>query len=369
MLSFDDLGNNGGGDFGDITVDDDDSNIALYIIIGCIICCLCCSSSSSGIWYNEVQNLSDTSDDHKSECKNYTLFPYNSAMYDCPYNGLACESHKNKMLCPLNIALVNDDPEGSRSKILKMMSTFKASSEDIFNMAYFNETDFRTSVFLFGTENFTNLQDCERDFNTSGLKPNNNRYINIVSDSNLIVLSKSTEKDTTSYYMYVVYDLIITLTKRISLSADAGGIVVNSLDDFYKALENTRNYFKTSIDEETINQTVKNNIENFSCENVSLYIRSGGKKGVKREKDDKISATYGEGLCFFYDYSNNKIENICSILLIIIKAIDVKIMQQYFNIIKIKNTMTTFEYFMYITLDNYLNYNNKFKYIFLRKSN
>lgn len=368
-MSFDDLGNFGNSDFGDITVDED-SNIALYIVLFCIICSLCISSSSSGMWYNEVQNLSDPNVDSKIVCKSYTPFPYNSAIYDCPYNGRSCEGHKNKTLCPLNIALVNDDPEGSRSKIIKLMTSFNASNEDIFNMSYFNKTDFRTPVFLYGTEDFTGLQDCERDFNTSGFKPNNNRYIKIVSDSNLIVLSKSTEKDNvTSYYMYVVYDLIITLTKSISLPPDVdGAVVINSLDDFYKVINSTRDYFKTSIEEEAINQAspTKNNIKNFSCENVSLYVRTGGSKGIKREKDDKISATYGQGLCFFYDYSNNKIENICSILLIIIKAIDVKIMQQYFNIIKIKNTMTAFEYFMYITLNNYLNYDNKFKYIFLK---
>jgi hypothetical protein len=354
----------------DFSYDDDSGgNTGLYIVLFCIICSLCISSSSSGMWYNEVQNLSDPNPDSKIVCKSYTPFPYNSAVNDCPYNGRACEKHtENTMLCPLNIALVNDDPPGSRSKILGLMTSFSASGQDIFNGMYFNPTDFRTPIFLFGTEDLTGLQDSERDFNTSGFKPNNNRYIKIISDANLIGLSKSTEKDnTTSYYVYVVYDLVITLTKCISLPADnEDAIIVNSLGDFYKALDFVRNCFTTTLDIEKEIQSNPdgNNINNFSCENVSLYVRTGGSKGVKREKDDKIISAYGEGLCFFHDYSNNKIENICSILLIIIKAIDVQIMQQYFNIIKIKNTMTAFEYFMYITLNNYLNYNNRFKYIF-----
>lgn len=351
----------------DFSYDDDgNSNIGLYIILACCLCCLCISSSSSGFWYNEVQNLSDPEVDSKTVCKNYTPFPYNSAIYNCPYNGRSCDGYTNKMWCPLNIALVNDDPPGSTNKMLQMMLTFNASAKDIFNMSYFNEIDRRTPVFLYGTTDLTGLQDCERDFNTSGLKPNNNRYIKIISDNNLIVVSKSTEKDnTTSYYMYVAYDLIITLTKGLSLSPGVdGAITINSLQDFYKALNDVRNSFKTSLEDEISNQQFKNKI-NFSCDNVSLYIRSGGGKGVKRDNDDKISSLYGQGLCFFYDYNNNKLDNICSILLIIIKAIDVKIMQEYFNIIKIKNPMTAFEYFMYITLDNYLYYNNNFNYIIL----
>jgi hypothetical protein len=350
----------------DFSYDDDDSgsNIVLYIILACCLCSLCISSSSSGFWYQEVQNLSDPDIDSKTVCKNYTPFPYDSAVNNCPYNGTACTNYKNKMWCPLNIALVNDDPPGSRSKILKLMTTFSASQQDIFNMSYFNETDHRTPVFLFGTEDLTSLQDCERDFNISGLTPNKNRYIKIISDANLIVLSKSTEKDTTSYYMYVAYDLVITLTTGLSLpEEDENSIQINSLDDFITELDNVRTSFTSSLDDEKVILTD----DDFSCENVSLYVRTAGSKGVKREKDAKIMTVYGEGLCFFFDYNNNKLDNICSILLIIIKAIDVNIMQKYFNTIKLKSTMTAFEYFMYITLDNYLYYNNTFKYLILKK--
>jgi hypothetical protein len=391
----------------------------IFIIL---ICCILTSSLSSSIiiyyWNDEVQKLQSLGKTAADNCKNNNnlLFKLDNKNL-CPYGRNACADFKNakysEWYCPLNYNFVIDVPKGTRDKIINSIFQFNANSDDIFNSAYFIKKDVRRTVFLFCNKNINSIQDMYPTINLDSIdKPNNNKFINIKS-GDLIKISKSTEVDSfgikyDSYYIYIIYDLIITLPISIGLGVGKGGtnegqpIIINSLLDLKKAFAKMERSFQVSLNDEELivkkeeakpiyvtsgstSKTVVDGVEHkdvtsttrqvnvgatidvtevkyitTTCDNVPLRIRQ-----PKNKKDTNDGQKYST-LCFFYE--KNDIGSIISLLHdILFKIIDKSILNEYFTELQTKinnnNTIIIFEYIMYIGLINYLREDSKYKFV------
>jgi len=392
-------------------------DIIVILLLCCIITCSISSSIIIFYWYDEVQKLKSVGETAIQHCKNNNnlLFRIDNTKL-CPYGRNACEILKDakysEWFCPLNYNFVVDDPPGTRNKIQNAIFTFSANSDDVFNSVYFNKKDTRKTVFLFCNNNISSIQNIYPTINLdSTTKPNDNKFIN-VKPGDLIKISKSAEVDAfdkkyDSYYLYVVYDLIVTLPISISIGLGKGGantgqpIIIDSLLDLKKAFAKMERSFQVSLtDEETNVKTVdakpiyvesssssksvidgvetKNQQSEIkqinkgstvqeteivytttSCDNVPLRIRKP--RNARDSKDGQKFST----LCFFYDKYD--IGSLISLLQdILFKIINKSILEEYLIELQTKinnnNTITVFEYIMYIGLINYIREDSKYKF-------
>jgi len=400
-------------------------DIIVILLLCCIITCSISSSTIAFYWYDEVQKLKSVGETAIQHCKNNNnlLFRIDNTRL-CPYGRDACKMFRDAgfsdLYCPLNYNFVIDDPKGFRNTTINSILQFNNKSEDIFNSIYFIKKDLRTPVYLYVYQNISKIQDIYPAINVNSADtPNNNKFINVKS-GDLIKISKSSEVDASgkkydSYYLYVIYDLIITLPIGINLGLNKGDknsgepIVIKSLLDLKKAFAKMESSFQVSlVDEElsikkvedkpiyvtavessyctesTINgeykkeclpntpsekrqinegsstEIIETTYTTTSCDNVPLRLRQP--KTVKDSKDaNKYSA-----VCFFYE--KNDIGTLISLLGdILIKYIDKSILNDYLeelkNKIKSNITITIFEYIMYIGLVNYLLENSNYKFV------
>ena len=245
-----------------------------------------------------------------------------------------------------------------------------------------------------------------------GSKPNDNKFIN-VKPGDLIKISKSAEVDAfgkkyDSYYLYVVYDLIVTLPISISIGLGKGGantgqpIIIDSLLDLKKAFAKMERSFQVSLtDEETNVKTVeakpiyvesssssKSVIDGVETKNQQIELRQINKGSTVQETEIVYTTTSCDNvplrirkprnatdskdgqkfstLCFFYDKYD--IGSLISLLQdILFKIINKSILKEYLIELQTKinsnNTITVFEYILYIGLINYIREDSKYKFI------
>lgn len=334
-----------------------------------------CSLSSSSVayyWYDEVQKLKSEGDTAIYNCKinNNLLFRKDNTKA-CAYGRNACEDLKDngysELLCPLNYNFIIDEPKGTRNNIINSILQFNSRPEDIFNSMYFIKKDLRKPVFLYSEQNISKIQDIYPVINLdSNDKPNDNKLINVKS-GDLIKISKSSEVDLdgkryNSYYLYAIYDLIVTLPTSINMGLknvdnnSGTPIIINSLLDFKTACAKMERSFQISLDDEKLIQEDNS----LSCDNVPRDIRQP-KNFANSKKSNKYST-----LCFFYEKSD--IGSLCDLLQdILIKYINKSILEEYLSELKTKITknitITIFEYIIYIILVNYLRENSNYKFV------
>lgn len=353
-------------------------------VIVLIICCLLCLCSSGSSYYalsSEAKKLAGEGDS-EALCKKSKLnpFPFNPDKYVCPYGrGVACslfeENEYNILWCPFNYALVGDEPEGSRSKILKLMTTMKSSKSDVFNSQYFIERDFRKPANIYCSVDMTSCQDFMPDINL-GFEPNSNRFISIKS-GDLIKLSSSQEVDKqgksyTDYYAYVIYDLIVTFSVGVGLNSAASDqaddgesipIKITNLRELKREFANMERYFRANYTNTKALCEQEKPPYNFTCNNLAKKYRE-----PKTTPEQNILQKYSL-VCFFY-----RLNDLGSLVKLFqntfVKYIDDEIWTQYLEEIKQKinngTSITMFEYIMYLTLMNHLEDKN-LKFIFYKK--
>jgi hypothetical protein len=388
----------------------------MEIIFIILLCCIlsCSLSSSSNIvyfWYDEVKKMKSEGETAIDNCKkNDNLLFRQNKTYSCAYGRNACavftDNGYSDFLCPLNYNFIADNPKGTKQRIINNILQFKSIPEEIFNSMYFIKKDLRQTIILYCNNNISKLQNFYP-------KSNTNNFINVKS-GDLIKISKSSEVDNNgkkydSYYLYLVYDLIITLPTGINiglgkLDKNSGeSIIINSLSDLKKAFAKMENSFQTSLSDEIYNikqeenqptyvtnvtttrsgendkiteerkvTTQKINVQGtkdvivtdivtISCDDVPYRIRQ-----PKTKKDSNDAYKYST-LCFFYEKTD--IGTIISLLQdILLKVINKSILTQYLTELQTKiknnNTITIFEYVMYMALVNYILENNNYKFIF-----
>jgi hypothetical protein len=356
-------------------------SISLILLIVCCVLCLSSSGTSYYLLSSESKKLASEGDT-EALCKKSKLnvFPMNPDKYVCPYGrGGACslfeEGEYNLLWCPFNYALVGDEPEGSRSKILNLMMTMKSSKSDVFNSQYFIERDFRKPANIYCDVSMQSCQDVMPDVNTD-FKPNSNRFISIKS-GDLIKLSSSEEigkdgKPYTDYYAYIIYDLIVTFSIGVSLgkagdAAEDNGenipIKVTNLRELKKELANMEKYFRSNFTNTKTLCAGETPPYNFKCDKLEKKYRE-----PKTTPEQNILQKYSL-VCFFY-----RLTDLGSLVKLFqntfVKEIDNEIWEQYLGEIKGKinggTSITMFEFMMYLTLTNYLEDKN-LKFIFYKK--
>jgi len=334
-------------------------------VIVLIICCLLCLCSSGSSYYSlssEAKKLAGTDD---SACNSFTVFPLDTKKYMCPYGRqVACTQYKeggyNNLLCPFNYAFIADDPEGTKSKNIKLIKKMRAKKKDIFNSQYFVEKDLRTPVSIFCSIDMKSCQDLEPDLNT-GFEANSNKYINITS-GDLIKLSSSQEVDNqgksyTDYYAYVAYDIIVTFPLGVGLSksnmSDDSGenipINITDLVSLKKEFANMEKYFQSTFKSTKSLAKMEKPPYDFKCDNLERMYRV-----PKTSKEQTILQKYSL-VCFFYN-----LEDLGSLVKLFqetfVKDIDRHIWEAYLSELKskINRQVTMFEFIMYLSLMNYL---------------
>lgn len=356
---------------------DDSMSMGLIILIVCCVLCLSSSSSSYYFLSSESSKLSGTDD---SKCKSFTPFPLDNEKYMCPYGReVACtqfeENGYNKLLCPFNYALIADEPEGSRKKILKLLTSMNHSKEDIFNSQYFVKRDVRKPVSIFCSLDMSSCQDMKPELNT-GFEANSNRYINITS-GDLIKISSTDEIDNQGkpykdYYAYVAYDIIVTFPLGVGLSKqqdpedDSGEnmpIYINDLVSLKKEFANMEKFFQASFKSTRSLSLRENPPYDFKCDNLERKYRV-----PKTTPEQNILQKYSL-VCFFYN-----LDDLGALTKLFqetfVKDIDRNVWMEYLNELntKINNgRVTMFEFIMYLTLTNYLE-DKDLKFIFYKKT-
>jgi hypothetical protein len=146
-------------------------------------------------------------------------------------------------------------------------------------------------------------------------------------------INNGSERD---YYFYIPYDFIVSFIIEIQ----SGNVIINSVNELDAKLN--------IIDE----QFIKPRMIPIIFDNVQKKIRNSGVEPYNTT-------------CFFYNLYN--IGDISSLIQkSILPKININILQNYFNNIQKKinetNTITLFEYIMYITINNYID-NKNIKYV------
>lgn len=283
-------------------------DIVILLLIICILSCSIPSSVIAFYWYDEVVKLQLTGDEAQQSCKkNDNLLFRRSNKYLCQYDKNACDDILNEkyspLFCPLNPLFVKDSPLGNRSKVINSILTFSSKWEDVFNPVYFQEKDLRKGVVIYTNDNLSKIQNIYPTLNIAPVTgPNNNKFINIKS-GDLIKISYSIETDSNNkqykdYYIYAIYNLIVTLPISIGLGAnsssitttDAGEpIVINSLKSLKIAFSKMESGFNGDLNDQNAliqiaNEEKKRRDPNakdntlINCDNVSRDVRKNNTK-------------------------------------------------------------------------------------------